>query len=257
MPWQPWHCAIRFSMVTLLLSAAWAARAEAARTMASNLEACMALGLFLELGRRKLYSSLPIEERFPGAGRREVETLAEGDAELRKLARYVLAFHVLGDGLQAEAGADLVDRFHQRVVEVVLGDALHEEPVDLDAVHGEVLEVIEGRKAAAEIVQQEAHAHGAQVFDQRARALHVGDRRGLGDLEADRLRGDAVLLELRLHEVGEVRAGKRVPREVDREFGGRRVVALLGEALEVGEGALHPPAVDGAHEVVALRGRGG
>jgi hypothetical protein len=68
MPWQPWHCAIRFSIVTLLLSAAWAVRADAARAMARIRVACMGARIFFEFGSRKLYSSGPLEQGFPGAG---------------------------------------------------------------------------------------------------------------------------------------------------------------------------------------------
>src|SRR5438270_8626823 len=84
----------------------------------------------------------------------------------------------------------------ERVIEVILRHPLHEEAVDLDAVHGEVLEVVERRKPAAEVVEEEAHAERPQRLDQRARALHVGDRRRLGDLQQQARRWHAVLREL-------------------------------------------------------------
>src|SRR6478672_1221483 len=185
MPWQPWHWAMRFWRVVWLLSAACAlpaARSATARILERGMETRPVVG---RIGSRELYLSVLLEERLPRARRRQVEALPQQDADLHQLPRDLLGLHVLGDGLQPEAGADAVDRLHQRIVQVALGHALHEETVDLDAVHGEVLEVVERRQPAAEIVQQEAHAHGAQALDQRARALHVGDGGGLGDLEAD------------------------------------------------------------------------
>src|SRR5688572_27828038 len=71
--------------------------------------------------RSEAQDSRLLEEGFPAARRGEVVALAEGDADLRELARDVLGLDVLGDRLQPEAGADLLDRFHQRIVEVVLG----------------------------------------------------------------------------------------------------------------------------------------
>src|SRR5258708_7681674 len=245
MPWQPWHWAI---LLSRLASPAWAdgARATIAAATRMRMGVMGALDL-LEFARRELYRRPAVEKRLPGPGRREVEALPVRDSDLHQLARDLLALDELGDRLQPEAGPDPVDRLDQGVVEVVLGDSLDEQAVDLDSVHREMLQIVERREPAAEVVEVEAHAQGAQRFDLRARALDVGDRRGLGDLEVEALRRHAVLGQLLLHEGDEVGAGERVPGEGDGEFRRSRALAQLRQAAEIEAGALgHPPGDEGA-----------
>src|SRR3982751_3402340 len=190
MPWQPWHWAILFSSVTWLLSAAYAATGtKPAKSAAiASLETDMgAMKLLLEFGSPELYRRVLLEERFPRARRRQVEPLSQQDADLCQLARDLLGLDVLGDGLQPQARADAMDGFHQRVVQVAFGDAFHEEAVHLDAIDRKVLEVVERRKPAAEVIEQEASAHRAQALDERARAFDVGDRGRFRDLKRDGL----------------------------------------------------------------------
>src|SRR6187402_1668722 len=113
MPWQPWH------WKTLVLPAAaspaaQAGKAAAASARAARKRAARMFGMLsLVLRTRNYNSSLP-EDRLPGLGRGQPETLAVGDSDLGQLSRDLLALDVLGDGLQPQAHADLVDRLHQR-----------------------------------------------------------------------------------------------------------------------------------------------
>src|SRR5690348_14954641 len=169
MPWQPWHWASLFCSVTLVFSAAGAeSAAPESATATTNRSADMRFSrcdVLVEAtadyssgaspGSKRRPDRSVLEDRFPGLGRAEVVALSQRDADLGELAGDLLVLDVLGDGLQPQAHADLLDRFDQRVVEVVLGHALDEEAVDLEAVHREVLEVVERGEAAAEIVEQE------------------------------------------------------------------------------------------------------
>ncbi len=75
-------------------------------------------------------------------------------------------------------------------------DLLDEAAVDLQEVDREVLQVAERRQAGAEVVEREAAAELLERVDEAVRLREAGDRRGLGDLEAD-LRGvDAAAMEL-------------------------------------------------------------
>jgi hypothetical protein len=100
--------------------------------------------------------------------------------------------------------SDAVDRLHQRVVEVVLRDALHEQAVDLDAVHREMLEVVERRQAAAEVVEQEAHAHARAALSISVRARSTLAMAAVSVISKRWTAAARRLGELLLHELGEV-----------------------------------------------------
>src|SRR6185369_11052695 len=187
-PWHPWHCAMRFWIVILLSSAAEAPSAASARhAKAKARRECMA-GFSWSRGRRGLYRSGALEEGIERPRRAEVEALPQLHADRGELLRDLLGLDRFGDGLQAQARADLVHGLDHGEVERVARHALHERAVDLQPVQRELAHVIERREAAAEIVQHEAHAELGERLDQALGALHVGDRRGLGDLEVERLR---------------------------------------------------------------------
>lgn len=83
----------------------------------------------------------------------------------------------------------------------VLEHVAHEAAVDLQIVHGQLLQIGQRGHAHAEVVQRKTAAQRAQGLDQPGGAGQTGDGAGLGDLEAQQLRRDAVRAQLRLHKV--------------------------------------------------------
>ena len=131
-----------------------------------------------------------------------------------------------------------------------VGQAADERAVDLQVAKGQVLEVVEGAEARAEVVERDRAAECLRTGAEGPRALHVGDRSRLGDLE-DQARGvDAVAVEPAL-DVGEhVAVGDRQRGEVHRD---RTAACGLGAcgAEQRGDLVEHHP-VDLADQAVAL-----
>ena len=97
----------------------------------------------------------------------------------------------LGDRLFAEASGDADDGLDHELVDVSAGGVLDEFAVDLDVVEWQVLEVVEGAEAGAEVIEREAAAEVAQVLREGLGVGDVGDGGGLGDLEDQVRRVDA------------------------------------------------------------------
>ena len=85
--------------------------------------------------------------------------------------------------------------------------------------------------------------------DEVARPLQVGDRGGLGYLEAQLARRHGMAADLLQDEAEETVVRQVLPRQVDRA-GFHAVIAV---ASKCGQGCAYHPAVDGGHEVVAFR----
>ena len=72
--------------------------------------------------------------------RPDVVPLRVLDADLREAGQHLGGVHALGDGADAHGLADLRDRAHQAAVDVVVRHVVHELPVELQEVHGKVLQ---------------------------------------------------------------------------------------------------------------------
>ena len=126
------------------------------------------------------------------------------------------------------------------------GERADEVAVDLEVVERQVLQVVEGGEAGAEVVEREAAAEPGQALREGAGLLHVGDRGGLGDLEHEAARIDAGERDLALHELRDRQVAHRLARDVDLE-----AHVVLGE--QVDRLARHP-LVDLLDQAEALRG---
>jgi hypothetical protein len=104
-------------------------------------------------------------------------------------------------------GHGLVDR--------VMLQVLDESAVDLEIVDRQVLEVSERARAAAEIVEREQEPHRLALANEFGGLAQVVDRRGLGDLEADRARGQCVSEGLFANEIEKALRIEGHARQVD------------------------------------------
>ena len=162
----------------------------------------------------------------------------------------------LGDRLAAHAAGDVDDRLDDEAVVARGGQLVHEVAVDLQEAEGEALGVVERPEADAEVVEGDRAAERLHAFAEGARAAHVGDRGGLGDLDDQAARIDAVAGEL-----GSMWAS--IPRSVT-DSAERFSATLRGvprRALARGELSAEQPGdaaddepVDLAHQPVALGG---
>jgi len=66
------------------------------------------------------------------------------DADTAQLPEDFLALDCLRDGCLAHGVTHVVDRLDQRAAHGIVADVLDEEPVDLDGVDGQILQVGEG-----------------------------------------------------------------------------------------------------------------
>src|SRR5690606_25250104 len=79
---------------------------------------------------------------------------------------------------------EVYDHARDRIVRRIAIDVTHEAAVDLDQVGGNLLQVIEGGVASAEVVQRELRAATAQALDEVAGRTDVVQGDAFGDLEA-------------------------------------------------------------------------
>ncbi|MDH0373092.1 hypothetical protein N7340_15135 [Comamonas aquatica] len=149
--------------------------------------------------------------------------------------------------------ADVADGLHHGEIARVLEHVAHEAAVDLEVVHGQLLQVPEAGHAGAEIVQREAAAELAQLGDHGDGAVHAGDGAGFGDLKAQFVAGDAELQHALPDELGEVAVPQAGAGQIDGA--GANVGALRQVRLEQLQGVSHHPAVNQVHQVVALGDR--
>ena len=170
------------------------------------------------------------------AGAAEEVALAAVAAHLAQAGQLQRRLQALGDHGDAERVAEVDDRLDDRRVLACRGRARRRSPVDLDRLDREALEVGQRRVAGAEVVDGEVQAEAAQVAQGDRRRLDVGEQRGLGDLQPQRVGGDAGLAEDVGDEVGERRVDDLAGPDVDRERGvGERQVARP-PAGELGQG---------------------
>ena len=133
------------------------------------------------------------EERIDRLRAREHVALRVVHADPAQVLQLRFGFRLLGHRALAEHVRDLGYRAHHRfrqaaaaVVDIV--EVADEAAVDLQVVDVEVAQVAERTEAGAEIVQREAATEVAHAADEAARAGHVADHAGLGDLQAQLLR---------------------------------------------------------------------
>src|SRR3984957_10993140 len=98
-----------------------------------------------------------------GGGPAEVEALSVVDAEAGEQAGGLFAADVLGDCLLAHAGGDVDRCFGQEPGGFVASASFDDLAVDLEVVEREVLEVVEGAIAGAEVVERESATDAREV----------------------------------------------------------------------------------------------
>ena len=108
---------------------------------------------------------------------------AKSTPSLRSSSTVCVVADELGDRLLAHAPGDVDQRLHDSWFGGVLGEAADELAVDLEVVERQVLEVVEGAEAGAEVVEGEPAAQAAQPLGEAPGPLDVHDRRRLGHLE--------------------------------------------------------------------------
>ena len=109
----------------------------------------------------------------------------------------------------------------------------------------QVLEVVEGAVAGAEVVEGELHAERAQRLGEAAGRLDVGHGGGLGDLDGEAARVDAPLAQGALEGQRDRRVADRVGGQVHRQA--HRGVDLDQPAEQL-DAVPHDPVVDGGGE---------
>src|ERR687896_2700012 len=87
-------------------------------------------------------------------GRADVVALGVVDAVLGQQAQRRLVAHVLGDGAPPEAPREGHDGAHEVLVDGAAGQVADELAVDLQVGRGQVLQVVEGAEAGAEVVER-------------------------------------------------------------------------------------------------------
>ena len=99
-----------------------------------------------------------------------------------------LVLDELRHGRDTQTPGDLDHPANQHLVDLADRQVADEVTVDLEEVERQVLEVVEGAEAGAEVVERETAPEPAQGRGELTRLRHVGGRRCLAHLE-DRRRG--------------------------------------------------------------------
>ena len=134
----------------------------------------------------------------------------------------------LGDRLAAHAAHDAGERPDDELVGARVGQPADEVAVDLQVAEGQVLEVWKEPKPAPKSSSAISQPSSSTPAQKLARASHVGDRGGLGDLDHQPRRLDAVALRsLRSRSASIERVGDRQRGEVDRDLAARARPAAL------------------------------
>ena len=134
----------------------------------------------------------------------------------------VALLDAFGDDLAAERVGEADRRLDHQPVAAVVDDAFDEALVDLDLVRRDFLEIIEGRQAGAVIVDGDADAEIAQARDHLEPFAAAGQRRGLGQLERQMLRREAMPREERRQAQRESLVRQQARGKVDRDVELRR-----------------------------------
>ena len=145
------------------------------------------------LGRKRLHLA---------AWTANLEALGVVDAVAAQQAHRGLVADVLRNRLLAHPTGHADERLHDQLVLVRAGQRANEVAVDLQVAEGELLEVLKGAEARAEVVQRNRAAERVHAFAESLGPAHVPDRGGLGDLDDQALGGNLVADQLPL-DVGE------------------------------------------------------
>ena len=128
-----------------------------------------------------------------------------------------LGLDALRDAGQVQALRQPRDPGGERVRRAVaLGEVADEAAVELDAGHGQVAQQGDGREAGAEVVDLHADAEVAQRDEVRAGAVEQGQDGGLGDLDDEARRVDAVPSIVSTTCSSHPRRGQLAPRRSSR-----------------------------------------
>src|SRR5690625_3347805 len=104
-------------------------------------------------------------------------------ADGTQLVQNVLAFHVLGDGLETHGTAHLVNRPDGFEINLVRENMAYEGAINLAEIKRQIFQIRERTEPSAEINQRKMAAHAAQYRDQMRRQAEIGQCRGFGYLE--------------------------------------------------------------------------
>ena len=118
----------------------------------------------------------------------EEVALPEGAAHLAEAVSLRRLLDPLGDRLQVERAGEADDRLHEPCLAWVVDDVVDELLGDLQLVDREPLQVAERREPGAEVVDRDAHAHGAELCQLGRHALDVFHQGALGDLQDEMAR---------------------------------------------------------------------
>src|SRR5579883_591847 len=102
-------------------------------------------------------------QRIGGLRAADVVALRQIAAQRRQPLPRLAVLDPFSYHLEAEVAGQLHRRAHDRQILAGERHVLHERLVDLDLVHGQMLEIGKRRVAGAEIVDREAHAHFVQL----------------------------------------------------------------------------------------------
>src|SRR5437762_4196164 len=109
------------------------------------------------------------------------------DADLAQALQDLIVLDEFRDRLLFHHVADVIDRLDHRTVDRIDQHISYEAAIDLEKVHGQMLQITERGHAGAEIVQRKPAAEIAQLADEARRLRQIGDRGRLSDFEADRV----------------------------------------------------------------------
>ena len=124
--------------------------------------------------------------------------MAEVDAALAKEPDAVLLLHHLGDGGDPKIVAKARHRFQECPALTRRESVAYVNAVDLDDIHVQCPEVLEGRRAGAEVVETDLVAGLAQALDRPVDGFEVDDLGRFGDLEQNLVAQLFVLRQQRL-----------------------------------------------------------
>src|SRR6266568_6791711 len=179
--------------------------------------------------------------------------LSEIHADLAQQRYDAVAVDEFRDGLLVGDMADAVDGLDHRAVDWIVGHVFDEPAVDLEEIHGQMLQIGKRGHPGAEVVQREAAAERLHLVDEVGRFVEPGDRGGLGNLEADGLGPHRrEVSELLAHVSEEALVADRAAGKIDGAYleNGAAFGLLPGNG---GERGANDPAVDRGHEIVAFR----
>ena len=179
--------------------------------------------------------------------------LGKVDAQLAELLEHAGRLDELGHRRHPDHLRDVAEAPHRRQVQRIAAQLADELAVDLQHIHRQRLQIAEGRGPGAEVVQRDADAQRAHRRHEARRIMRPGDRRGLGDLEAQHLHIEAGLAHQVGHIVAKAPVAERLARQVDRDALGAQPGD--GRPVQLREDLSHHPAIDAGGQLEALRRR--